>query len=146
MTNRPVEATRRQRDIAHGMADDFQTTPLHNAVHDALSDDTELVRLCDAVAEAAAASEHRERVHGEDGAFKDLNEAWGILAHVVRQRALEVVADTCVTIIHNGDQWADDDPWNTEEVHDAIQEAREWAQSHTNAVSRIGRMGEVSDQ
>lgn len=145
MTNRPVAATRRQRELAHEMADDFETPPLQNGIHDALLEDEHLAGLCDAAAEAAAASEQRERF-GEDAEYlENLEEAWGMLAYVVRQRALEVVADTCVTIIHDGDQWAEEGPWDIEETHDGIQEAREWTQTYTNAVNRVYQLTEVSE-
>lgn len=145
MTNRPVAATRRQRELAYEMADEFETLPLQNGIYDALLEDEQLAGLCDAAAEAAAASEQRERFSEDAEYLEDLKEAWGILSHIVRQRALEVVADTCVTIIHDGDQWIEDGHWDTEEIHDAIQEAREWTQTYTNPVNRVYRLAEVSE-
>ena len=104
MTRRSVSSTRKQKDFASRLSGDFEAAAIQNAVHDDLGEDDQLARLCDAVAAADAAGELRESYHGEgaDG-VEEIEEAWGKLSHVARQRALEVVAEACARLLDEGD-------------------------------------------
>jgi len=145
MTRRPVASKERQREFAKKMASDFDAAPLHNKVHDRLSEDDQLARLCDAAATADAAGDLRESYHG-DGAelVEDVRDAWGKLAHVARKRALEVVAESCRTVIKDGDQWAAAGYWEREKVVDARHEAADWLQYHTTDAERADVLEEVA--
>jgi hypothetical protein len=145
MTDRPVASTRRQREFADGMASDFEYVPVHNTVHDEILDDDQLAWLCDAAATVSIASDLRERSYGEDGKYvENLEEIWGRLDYIARQRALEVVAEACATVIQDGEQWAEDGHWDAETIHKAQDEARQWMRWHTNETNRAN-VEEVSD-
>ena len=139
MTRRSVSSTRKQKSFASGFAEDFEAAAIQNAVHDDLGEDDQLARLCDAAAAADAAGELRESYHGEgaDG-VEEIEEAWGKLSHVARQRALEVVAEACARIIDEGDEWAADGHWEADAIAEAKYEARTWLQHHTNEAARVG--------
>jgi hypothetical protein len=131
MIERRVASIRRQREFADDMGRDFEALPLSNTVHDAIIDDDQLAQLCDAAIEASIASDRRECIHGEDGSgVENLTEAWGRIAYVARQRALEVVAEACARVIQDGEQWIENDQWNAETVQHAQQEAQEWMSAH----------------
>lgn len=127
------------------MASDFEQEPLHNKVHDNIGEDEQLAQFCDAAMNADTASDLRERYHGENAEFiEDTREAWGKLSYVARQRAMEVVAETCATLIREGDQWVEDGHWTAQEIEDAQDEAYIWLQSHTNQASRAGVLEAVT--
>jgi hypothetical protein len=144
MSHRPVASTRRQGEFAD-MADDFEAIPLRNTISDAIINDDQLVQFCDAAAEAKNARHSREAAVGEDGTHVEyLNETWGRLVYVARQRALEVVAEACATVIQDEKQWGDDGHWDDETIHEAQDEARQWMRWHTNETNRAN-VEEVSD-
>lgn len=139
MTRRSVSSTRKQKDFASRLSEDFEAAAIQNAVHDDLGEDDQLARLCDAAAAADAAGDLRESYHGEgaDG-VGEIEEAWGKISHVARQRALEVVAEACARIIDEGDEWVADGHWETDAIAEAKYEARTWLQHHTNEAARVG--------
>jgi hypothetical protein len=147
MTAGSITEQQRPREFARNMANDFDAVPLHNTVHDELTDVDQLARLCEAVNAAETATDCRQRAHGETGAGSDdLESAWGTLSHVARQRALEVVAASCITIVQDGDQWVADGYSDAETMADARQEARNRMRAHTTELERIGGIEEVPDQ
>lgn len=139
MTRRSVSSTRKQGNFSSRLAEDFNAAPLANKIHDDLGADDQLARLCDAAAAADAAGDLRESYHGEgvDGADA-IEEAWGKLSHVARQRALEVVAEACAHIIDEGDEWVEEGHWGADVMREANYEARTWLQHHTNEAARVG--------
>jgi hypothetical protein len=145
MIERRVASIRRQQEFADDTARDFEADPLHITVHNEIIEDDQLAQLCDAAIEASIASDRREGIHGEDGpGVENLSEAWGRIAYVARQRALEVVAEACATVVQDGDQWIEEGRWNAETIHEAQAEAREWMQAHTNETNRAN-VEEVPD-
>lgn len=145
MTDRPVASTRQQREFAE-MADEFEAVPLHNTVYDEIIDDTQLAQYCDAAAEANNARRSREEAVGEDGEYVEyLNETWGRLAYVARQRALEIVAESCARVIQDGEQWIEADQWDAATIREAQDEAREWMEWHTNETERANVAGVLTE-
>ncbi|PHQ45146.1 hypothetical protein DJ68_14715 [Halorubrum sp. C3] len=141
MTRRSVSSTRKQKNFASRLAEDFEAAAIQNAVHDDLGVDDQLARLCDAAAAAAAAGDLRESYHGEGADGVDaIEEAWGKLSHVARQRALEVVAEACAHIIDEGDEWVEEGHWEADAIAEAKYEARTWLQQHTNEAARVGAL------
>jgi hypothetical protein len=137
---RPRASEIRQQEFAE-MSQEFEAAPLSNTVSEAILDDDQLTQLCDAAAETSIASDLRERSHGEESeSAEKLHEAWGYLDYVARQRALEVVAESCEMVIQDGDHWDDDDAIDT-----AQQEAREWMRAHTNETERANVAGVPTD-
>jgi hypothetical protein len=144
MSRRLRRSTKRQSQLASGMAEDFETTILHNAVFEDIGGDDQLAQLLDATAEAEHAQEEREAALGSDGErVNDVGKAAGILSHVARTRAREVVAEACATVIQDGDQWAAEGHYSQADVADAQHEAREWLQVTTNVSGRLGLLEEV---
>jgi hypothetical protein len=147
MRQRTPGSQQRQREFARELADDFAEPPLSNTVHDDLIEDLQLSLLCDATKAADDARDRRSNYHGEDAAFvDDLDEGWGKLAFVSRQRALEVVAEACKTVVQEGDQWVNETPIATAEIREAQQEAREWMRSHTTEMERVGWLPDESGE
>lgn len=139
--HRTRKSKSKQSEFVSSMADDFEATALHNNVYDSLNGDDELAQLCDAAAAADTASNCRdETVGGAHDHTQACEEAWGHLSHVARERALEVVAECCATVINDGDEWVGEGHWDAEEIADAKHEAREWLQTHTNVAERVGAL------
>jgi hypothetical protein len=146
MTRRSVSSKRMQSDFDR-FANDFEAVPLHNKVFEDIGEDDQLARLCDAAAAADAARDLRISYHGEDVDFAEkIKDAEGQLRWVARQRALEVVAEACATVITDGDQWVDEGHWEQTTIDGAKHEAREWLQTHTNEADRVGVLGAVADE
>ena len=136
MSYRPRASEIRQQEFAE-MSQEFEAVPLSNTVYDDILDDDQLTQLCDAAAEASLASDLRERSHGEDSeSVEKVNEAWGYLDYVARQRALELVAEACARVIRDGEQWSTSDHWDNDAIDNAQQEAREWLEYHMNETER----------
>ncbi|KOX92146.1 hypothetical protein [Halorubrum tropicale] len=139
MSRRSVSSAKKQDDFATRFAEDFETDALADRIADDLGADDQLARLCDAAASASAAGELRASYHGEDADHvEDVKEAWGILSHVARQRALEVVAEACARTIDEGDEWVEAGHRDADSVREAKFEARTWLQYHTNEAARVG--------
>jgi hypothetical protein len=133
---RPRASEIRQKEFAE-MSQEFEAAPLSNTVYEAILDDDQLTQLCDAAAEASIASDLRERSHDEESeSAEKLHEAWGYLDYVARQRALEIVAESCATVIEHSEQWDEPNHWDDDAVANAQQEAREWMKAHTNETHR----------
>jgi len=146
MTRRPHHSERRQSELSRKYAGDFTHVPLHNEVADRVLEDDQLAQILDAAALANAAADTRVNYHGEDQAYVEkIEDAAGELSWTARQRALEVVAEVCQTIIDDGDDWIDEGHWETGEIRGAQAEAREWLQSNTNAAKRAGVLDAVSE-
>jgi hypothetical protein len=145
MSYRPRASEIRQKEFAE-MAQDFEAGPLHNTVYDEIIDDDQLAQFCDAAAEAKNARHSRESAVGENGIYvEDLNEAWGTIAYIARQRALEVVAEACARVIQDGEQWIEADQWDATKIREAQEEAREWMKWHTNETERANVAGVLTD-
>lgn len=142
---RPRQSKKRQSELSSDMATDFDAVPLHNLVHDVVSEDDQLARLLDAAALADEAGDVRRDALGEDAELvDDVRDAWGKLSDAARERALEAVAEACATIIQDGDDWVEDGHCAQDEMDSAKHEARNWLQTHTNEASRVGVLEEVS--
>jgi hypothetical protein len=136
MSYRPRASERRQKEFAE-MSQEFEVAPLSNTVSEAILADDQLTQLCDAAAEASIASDLRERSHGEESeSAEKLQDAWGYLDYVARQRALEVVAESCASVIQGGEQWIEADQWDAATIYEAQDEARKWMSEHTNETER----------
>ncbi|ELZ84426.1 hypothetical protein C453_12806 [Haloferax elongans ATCC BAA-1513] len=130
-----------QNSFAHDLGNDIEAEVLHNLVHDDLNQDDQLTHYCDAAAEADAAADIRESYESRDAEFVDeLEHAWDSIATVAHQRAFEVVAESCVTVISDGDEWADEGHYDVDAVDNAKHEAREWLQTHTDIAERVGAL------
>jgi len=146
MSSRPKQAIRRQDNIASRKAEVFEADALSNAVHEDLYQDEQLAQLLDATAEADRAEDMRANDLGDDAdRLEDVRHAWGFLSDVASGRAAEVIAEACVTVIQDGDEWAESDSWTQSQVDAAKHEAREWLQIHSNAAVRAGVFEEVSN-
>lgn len=135
MSDRPHGAVQRQRQFAGTLPNGFESTVLADHIHESLREDQELARLCDA---AAAADEAAETRHAEDDIEESIREAWGTLAHACRERAGEVIAESCATVIEDGDDWVEAGHREREAVDDAQFEAKAWLSYHTNEAERAG--------
>lgn len=145
MSYRPRASEIRQKEFAE-MSHEFEAAPLSTTVSEAILADDQLAQLCDAAAEASIASDLRERSHGEESeSAEKLHEAWGYLDYVARQRALEVVAESCATVIQDGEQWDEPDHWDADTIHEAQDEAREWMSWHTNETERANVAGVLTE-
>lgn len=139
MRRRSPDSKRCQREFAESFATDFDAAPVHNHVWETVDADDQLAALCDAAAAADAAGDLREDCLGEDVEHAEkVEEAADRLHWVARQRALEVVAEACATVINDAGQWVADGIRTAEEMEDATFEAREWLQLHTNEAARVG--------
>jgi hypothetical protein len=132
MSYRLKASERRQKEFAE-MSREFKAVPLSNTVYETLLDDDQLTQLCDAAAEASLANDLRGRSHGEESeSAEKLEDAWGYLDYVARQRALEIVAESCATVIQDAEQWDEPAHWDDDAIDNAQQEARAWMSAHTN--------------
>lgn len=131
-----------QSDFARRFASDFDVNPLHNFMWDYIGGDDQLAWLCDAADAADTAGDVRENHHGEDAELvEDVEKAWGKLHHVARERALEAVAESCATVIEDGDQWVEEGHWEQATIDAAKAEARDWLRHHSNEAERADVMG-----
>ncbi|GAA3882771.1 hypothetical protein [Haloarcula argentinensis] len=142
---RPVASKRQQSDFSERFAEDFDTAPLHNTVWTEIDEDAQLARFCDGAAAAEAAAEHREDRQGYDALAEKADKGWGRLRKAARERALEVVAEACATVIQDGDQWVNEGHWEQEVIDAAKREARDWLQCHTNEADRVGVLEVLAD-
>lgn len=133
-----------QSSLESEMAEQFDTTPLHNSVYDAVAQDAGLERVCDAYAAIAEASNTREKTIGLDEHVKTMADASVTHTDIARERALEVVADACLTLLQDGDQWAAEGHWTESEISDARYEARTWLQAHLDVAERIDARSEAT--
>lgn len=133
MTDRPRASRRRQQELADDLTSGFIAALLHEQVHDAISEDTQLAWLCDAATTISIASDLRERADGEDDEYvEQLNAAWGDIDYIAHQRAHECIADACTTLLTQSEQSVSDGHWGAAERREAKHEAREWLFYHTS--------------
>lgn len=135
MSDRPSGAVQRQRQFAGNLPNDFETEVLADHIYDSLRSDQELARLCDAAAAADNAIDVRE---ADDEVEENIRDAWGTLAHSCRQRAGEVIAESCAAVIEDGDEWVEDGHRERDAVDDAQHEAKQWLSYHSNEAERAG--------
>ncbi|MFW6434823.1 MAG: hypothetical protein ACOCY1_00435 [Halovenus sp.] len=131
----------RQQDLQSGMAGEFDATALHNRVYESLGQDLQLATLLDAAAHTHEAHEYREDDLAEPTRLDDLANAAGMISHVAEQRAREIVAEACQTIIDDGDQWVAEGHWDRDQIDAAQDEAEDWLRHNTNVTSRLGLLG-----
>lgn len=142
MTDRPNGAVQRQRQFADALPNDFETTVLADHIHEDLRNDEQLARLCDASAAADNAVDAREI---DDNVEEDIRMAWGKLDHLARQRALEVIAESCALVLTDGDEWVGAGHRKRDAVDEAQQEAAEWLRTHTTEASRVDVMDALDE-
>jgi len=123
--------------------DDFDSSPIHNAV--ACADDGDGI-----LEELALAAERAWYAYGaaydgyEDGDVRDhytepLFDAYEECEQLVRDRVDELVAQRCIEAHIAGDQWREDyEHYEDSVVEESQREAREWLEAHQEAVERIG--------
>lgn len=133
---------RRQNELQSRMADDFDAVVLHNKVHDDLGEDLQLATLLDANARTHEGLEYREKDLDEPTRTGDLANAAGIISDVADNRAREIVAEACQTVVDDGDEWVEEGHWEREKIDAAQHEAKNWLQAHTNEASRLGLLRE----
>lgn len=130
--------TTQQSEYARNMATDFDAEILENAVYENVGEDRELAQLCDAATSTKGAREQRETAHGSSAALvSDIEEAWGKLSYIARERAREVVAEACVTVLEDGEAWVSEGHCEKESMDAAQKEAREWLRTNTNVANRL---------
>ncbi len=135
MNDRPSGAVMRQRQFAGRLPNDFEAEVLADHIYEGLRKDQQLARLCDAAAAADNAIEVR---HTDDDVEENVRDAWGTLAHACRQRAGEVVAESCAAVIEEGDEWVEDGHREQDAVDAAQYEAKVWLSYHSNEAERAG--------
>ncbi|KZX49309.1 hypothetical protein [Haloarcula sp. K1] len=146
VVHRPKSSTDKQSDLQQAMTaavDD--ATVLQDRVYESISQDEQLKRFCDAAAYADTAADYWPEP-SDDELTSAAHQAWGRLSHAARERALEVVAECCVEVIIDGDEWADTDHVDAEDVTVAQRRARDWLQSHTNIAVRVGALEAIADE
>ena len=137
------KASRRVREISSRFAESFDAAAIHNTVHDDVLEDQDLALMLDAAFRAEEVEEYRE---ADDEVAEALLEAWGKLSWATEQRAQEVVAQSCATVIQEGDQWAAEGHWDDDEIAVAQHEAREWLQVNTNAADRADVLDAIANR
>ncbi|QIO25305.1 hypothetical protein [Haloarcula sp. JP-L23] len=138
--HRSRTSQQRQSEFAESFACEFDAAAIHNTVWETVDEDADLARLCDAV----AAADEALAVRVDDAFAAKLDEAWGRLDWVARQRALEVVVEACAVVITDGEQWVTDGHWDAEEITDAQTEAQDWMATHTEIAERAGVLTDIA--
>lgn len=133
-------AEKRIRDLASEAANQFDTSLLHNRVHEQVKGQwgrtNDLARLLDLAERAYQLAEDRDHDSEIFGAAEQLNDQVDALV-------AEQVAQACAAIIEDADDWTD--TWGDDEVAAAQHEAREWLQLHLEAADRAGVREVVAD-
>lgn len=131
------------RSHADESADQFDTTIMHNLVHETVDGqhdrDNMLIRTLDLAYRAYDISDEAETGHLDSAAFAAAEE----LNDVVEDLVDEQIAKACADVILDGDAWTD--AWDEEEIDAAKHEAREWIQQHEDAAARADVPEEVYD-
>lgn len=129
------------RSWADESAEQFDTTIMHNRVHETVDGqhdrDNMLIRTLDLAYRAYDLSDEADTVHLDSAAFAAGEE----LNDVVEDLVDEQIATACAHVILDGDAWTD--AWDLEEIDAAKDEAREWIQTHEAAARRAGVLEEV---
>jgi len=133
----------RQSELAAHFASDFDATLLHNRVHERVGEDNETEHIFDAAVDVARVRDVRRDRLGDGSEFGDSSPAVARLSYVGRQRALEVVAETCAEVLTEATEWTD--AWDPEAIEAARIEAARWLQHQTNAASRAGVLDVLAD-
>lgn len=126
------------------MASDFDAAPLHNKVAEDVGEDVQLSTILDAWSRAEEAADVRIDDIGEEADRReDIEMSAGVLSHVARDRALEVVAESCVVVIQDAAKWVEQGHVDNEKAESAVEEARRWLQFNTNAAARVDALDDV---
>jgi hypothetical protein len=134
------QASRRVRELSSRFAESFDAAAIHNTVHDDVLEDQDLALMLDAAFRAEEVEKYRE---ADDDVADALLKGWGKLSWAAEQRVQEVVAQSCATVIQEGDDWTD--AWDEAAIAAAKHEAREWLQVNTNAADRAGVLDGIED-
>jgi len=136
-------AEKRMQTLAGEAADQFDTTLLHNRVHEQVSGqwnrENDLMRVLDLAERAYDLSAERRMVDDGSGmaifgAAEDLNDQVGRLVD-------EQVAIACAAVVAEGDDWTD--AWDEEAIVEAQTEANGWLCAHLDAAERADVREEV---
>lgn len=146
MPYRPPRATKYQSRLETELASEFDATILHNKVCEDIVEDDELAQHCDALAATEQARDKRDAEHGHNDNFAEsIDDVCGQFETIAQERAREVAAEACATVLRDGDQWADEGHWEQGKVDEAKLEATEWLTTNTNISSRLGLLEEVEE-
>lgn len=137
-------AEKRLQEYADGAVCGFNSTILHNRVHETVaghhSTDDPLAALLDA-AERAYQLDEREDIPDDvaDSAFRAAETLNAEVATLVENQ----IARACATVVLEGDDWTD--AWERSEIDDAQAEARRWLGNHLAAAERVDVLEDVRD-
>lgn len=135
-------AEKRMQKLARAAADDFETPPVHNLVHEQVSGqwnrDNDLMRLLDLAERGYALAEDLDTDAISDNVF----DAAETLNEQVDRLVDEQVATACAKIVTESDDW--DDAWDEEILELARDEADHWLRFHVGAAQRAGVWEEVA--
>lgn len=144
-SDRPGRSIRRQSEMASNMASDFDAEVVSDLVLEEIGDDRQLALILDTCVSSKQAHARRGAEMGDDAEFvDDVKDMHGRLSYIARQRALEVVAEACATVIHEADEWVDKERVSDTAAREARDEAREWLRHHTNEAVRVDVLEAIS--
>lgn len=125
--------------LAGEMARQFDETPLHNTVADAVADDQILADLCSVAENATLVRDGWDTVGScTDDALDDVDHAAETVARRAPDRALEVTAAACARLIRERDEWVIEGLAEPYEMDAAVEEARRWLQDNSDVAERVG--------
>jgi len=136
-------AEKRMRELADDASTAFESTVLHNRVHEQVAGqhnrDNHLIRLLDLAERSYDLADEYETdrtVSSEVfAAAERLNDQVDALVN-------ESIARACATIVTESQDW--DDVHDPEDLQEARYEARAWLQQHQTAAERAGVWEEVT--
>jgi hypothetical protein len=137
----------KQADLARRAARAFDSIPLRKQIRSDVRDDPQLGHLLDAVAHLQCAVHEREQETGtESMLYRELETAQqGVTGYAEDSRVGEVIAQSCATVIGDGDKWRRSDSLDQEHIDEAVAEARQWLGQHTDIAGRLDLLYLVPD-
>lgn len=144
MTDEAERAQARLERIADMKAGDFISSILGDAVTEKLVSDNQLGELVLLSEQARQLVELRGRQVGYDDMIRsNVAKVGELFDNQIHQRANELIASVCASIVRQDDRWIADNPDSVgmTEIHameDAIHEAIRWLDDHEDVVDRLG--------
>ena len=143
MTDEAERAQARLERIADMKAGDFISSILGDAVTEELVSDNQLGELVLLSEQARQLVELRGRQVGYDDMVRsNVAKVGELFDNQIHQRANELIASVCASIVRQEDRWIADNPDSVgmTEIHameDAIHEAIRWLDDHEDIVDRL---------
>ena len=143
MTDEAERAQARLERIADMKAGDFISSILGDAVTEELVSDNQLGELVLLSEQARQLVELRGRQVGYDDMVRsNVAKIGELFDNQIHQRANELIASVCASIVRQDDRWIADNPDSVgmTEIHameDAIHEAIRWLDDHEDIVDRL---------